>query len=546
MSDGPLLTMRNLRVVYPGDDGDFRAVRNVSFSLGRERLGIVGESGSGKSTTGRAIMGLIPYPGRVEADVMRLGDTDLTGLDEKGFRRLRGKRIAMVLQDPKFSLDPVMTVGKQIAETHRYHFRSSKQAARAAALEMLEAVHIRDPARVYDQYAHQVSGGMGQRIMIAMMLIAGPDILIADEPTSALDVSVQQQVLAIMDEMVKSRGMGLILISHNLHLVVIVLRPGAGDVRRPDRRGLRCRPVARSATSLHQGSARRPSRTRPPPRRTAAVAARSRMADRSSRRRGSRRLIELEGVSVTYGAGPLGTRRPRYIVSHSSRRRAGPGRRIRLRQIHRAARRRRPDPARRRKRGDQRPRIAQPASPRIPKNHPDGLPGPLRIAASQPDGRPDAQRADRHPPPRQRRESASWPPSPRSGLAASTATATPTNSAAASASAWPSHARLILEPKVLLLDEPTSALDVSVQAEILNLLTRLRRDHGLTMLMVSHDLAVIAHICDRIGVMHSGRLLEMTTAAALAEGRVTDPYSQQLLRANQGFDASGVVIDVTA
>jgi peptide/nickel transport system ATP-binding protein len=105
---------------------------------------------------------------------------------------------------------------------------------------------------------------------------------------------------------------------------------------------------------------------------------------------------------------------------------------------------------------------------------------------------------------------------------------------------------LILEPKVLLLDEPTSALDVSVQAEILNLLTRLRRDHGLTMLMVSHDLAVIAHICDRIGVMHSGRLLEMTTAAALAEGRVTDPYSRQLLRANQGFDASGVVAEVTA
>jgi peptide/nickel transport system ATP-binding protein len=219
MSDDPLLTVRNLRVVYPSDDGDFRAVRNLSFSLGRERLGIVGESGSGKSTTGRAIIGLIPYPGRVHAEEMRLGEVDLACLDEKGFRRLRGKRIAMVLQDPKYSLDPVMTVGKQIAETHRYHFSSGKQAARTAALEMLEAVHIRDPARVYNQYPHQVSGGMGQRIMIAMMLIANPDILIADEPTSALDVSVQQQVLAIMDEMVRSRGMGLILISHNLHLV---------------------------------------------------------------------------------------------------------------------------------------------------------------------------------------------------------------------------------------------------------------------------------------------------------------------------------------
>ena len=228
----PLLTVRNLRVTYPGDDGDMHAVRNVSFTLGRERLGIVGESGSGKSTTGRAIMGLVGHPGRIEADELRLGDTDLRGLDERGFRRLRGQRIAMVLQDPKYSLDPVMTVGRQIAETHRAHFRSTEREARRAALEMLQAVHIRDPERVYTMYPHQVSGGMGQRVMIAMMLIADPDILIADEPTSALDVTVQTQVLAIMDDLVRDRGMGLILISHNLNLVaafcdrVIVLYSG--------------------------------------------------------------------------------------------------------------------------------------------------------------------------------------------------------------------------------------------------------------------------------------------------------------------------------
>jgi peptide/nickel transport system ATP-binding protein len=215
----PLLTVRGLRVTYPGIEGDFRAVRNVGFTLGRERLGIVGESGSGKSTTGRAIMGLVAAPGRVEADELRLGDTDLRGLSERGFRKLRGKRIAMVLQDPKYSLDPVMSVGRQIAETHRTHLRSNARDARRAALEMLEAVHIRDPERVYGLYPHQLSGGMGQRAMIAMMLIAGPDILIADEPTSALDVTVQTQVLAILDDLVRSRGMGLILISHNLHLV---------------------------------------------------------------------------------------------------------------------------------------------------------------------------------------------------------------------------------------------------------------------------------------------------------------------------------------
>ncbi len=219
MSDTPLLTVRNLRVIYPGDEGDLVAVRNVSFDLGRERLGIVGESGSGKSTTGRAIMGLVASPGVVKADEMRLAGKDLTALDERGFRRLRGKKVAMILQDPKYSLDPVMSVGQQIAETHRCHFRSSAKAARAAALDMLAAVHIRDPERVYGLYPHQVSGGMGQRVMIAMMLIAGPDLLIADEPTSALDVTVQHQVLAIMDDLVRSRGMGLILISHNLHLV---------------------------------------------------------------------------------------------------------------------------------------------------------------------------------------------------------------------------------------------------------------------------------------------------------------------------------------
>lgn len=219
MTDAPLLTLRNLRVVYPGDEGDTHAVRNVSFTLGRERLGIVGESGSGKSTTGRAIMGLVPAPGRITAEVMRLGDIDLLKLNERGFRRLRGKRIAMVLQDPKYSLDPVMSVGHQIAETHRCHFRSSRKKARMAALDMLEAVRIRDPERVYALYPHQVSGGMGQRVMIAMMLIADPDLLIADEPTSALDVGVQEQVLAIMDDLVRRRGMGLILISHNLRLV---------------------------------------------------------------------------------------------------------------------------------------------------------------------------------------------------------------------------------------------------------------------------------------------------------------------------------------
>ena len=189
------------------------------MSFFSERLGIVGESGSGKSQTGRAILGLTAPEGRVTAKRLAFQGTDLMHCSAQQRRALRGGRIAMVLQDPKFSLNPVMTIGEQIVETLRAHSRVSAAEARRGALAALEAVQIDDPARVYRLYPHEVSGGMGQRAMIAMMLIANPELLIADEPTSALDVTVQLQVLAILDGLVRQRGMGLIFISHDLRLV---------------------------------------------------------------------------------------------------------------------------------------------------------------------------------------------------------------------------------------------------------------------------------------------------------------------------------------
>ncbi|SFO51164.1 peptide/nickel transport system ATP-binding protein [Cohaesibacter marisflavi] len=214
-----LVDVENLWVRFPTRTGLFDAVRGVSFSLGKERLGIVGESGSGKSMTGRALLRLIRKPGIVEADRMQILGHDVMSLPEKEMRKLRGRDISMVMQDPKYSLNPVMRVGEQIVETLSIHEKVDKKLARQKALEMLEAVVIRDPERVYDAYPHELSGGMGQRVMIAMMLIANPKILIADEPTSALDVSVQIQVLEIMDKLVRERGMGLIFISHDLRLV---------------------------------------------------------------------------------------------------------------------------------------------------------------------------------------------------------------------------------------------------------------------------------------------------------------------------------------
>ncbi|WP_112606808.1 ABC transporter ATP-binding protein [Rhizobium sp. WW22] len=255
-----LLTVENLKVRYPTRTGVIDAVRGVSFTLGRERLGIVGESGSGKSQTGRAIMGLTPPHGLVTADKLNFSGIDLLSISAKERRSLRGKRIAMVLQDPKYSLDPVMTIGRQITETLRTHEKVSKAEARDRAMAMLEAVQIRDPGRVYGLHPHEVSGGMGQRVMIAMMLIAGPELLIADEPTSALDVTVQLDVLKIMDKLVSERGMGLIFVSHDLRLVssfcdrVIVMYAGKvveelkaselNNAQHPYTRGLlNCMPV---------------------------------------------------------------------------------------------------------------------------------------------------------------------------------------------------------------------------------------------------------------------------------------------------------------
>ncbi|GLQ06107.1 ABC transporter ATP-binding protein [Sneathiella chinensis] len=213
------LTVEDLWVRFKTRYDMVEAVRGVSFSLGRERLGIVGESGSGKSMTGRALLGLVRPPGDVSATRIDFLGQDLHRLPEKKMRHIRGKEISMVMQDPKYSLNPVLTVGEQITEAYRLHNRVSQKIARAKALEMLEEVQIRDPERVYKAYPSELSGGMGQRVMIAMMLIPDPKVLIADEPTSALDVTVQLKILQLLDQLVEKRGMGLIFISHDLPLV---------------------------------------------------------------------------------------------------------------------------------------------------------------------------------------------------------------------------------------------------------------------------------------------------------------------------------------
>ncbi|MDR2319820.1 MULTISPECIES: ABC transporter ATP-binding protein [unclassified Pseudomonas] len=213
------LNVESLNVRFVNGKKVMHAVRDVSFTLGREKLAIVGESGSGKSTVGRSLLKLHPGSAQITAKALQFGDVDLLSASEKAMQKIRGQRISMIMQDPKYSLNPVVRVGDQIAEAYLAHHKASRSEARERVLQMLDKVHIRDPKRVYDLYPHEVSGGMGQRIMIAMMVITNPEVIIADEPTSALDVSVRQQVLNVLEELVVEQQMGLIFVSHDLNLV---------------------------------------------------------------------------------------------------------------------------------------------------------------------------------------------------------------------------------------------------------------------------------------------------------------------------------------
>ena len=217
-----VLEVENLRVTFPAGDGRrVAAVDGVSFSLDRgETLALVGESGCGKSLTSLSLLRLVPAPGRIEPDSrIRLADTDVLALEGDALRSIRGRRIGMIFQDPMTSLDPVFRVGDQIAEGILAHFRVSRREARERAVALLRETGIPDPAARADNYPHQLSGGMRQRVMIAIALAAEPEILVADEPTTALDVTVQAQILEVLDRLRAERGMAVLLITHDLGIV---------------------------------------------------------------------------------------------------------------------------------------------------------------------------------------------------------------------------------------------------------------------------------------------------------------------------------------
>ncbi|MGH8832733.1 MAG: ABC transporter ATP-binding protein, partial [Polaromonas sp.] len=215
-----LLEIENLSVEFPSQNGVMHAVDGISLSLEEgEVLGIVGESGSGKSVTMMALMGLVAYPGRVSADKLRFAGHDLLALSASERSKLTGKDVAMIFQEPTTSLNPCFTIGFQLTETIRLHLKLDRKAATRKAIELLEQVGIPAPESRLKAYPHQLSGGMNQRVMIAMAIACNPRLLIADEPTTALDVTIQAQILDLLRSLQKERGMALVLITHNMGVV---------------------------------------------------------------------------------------------------------------------------------------------------------------------------------------------------------------------------------------------------------------------------------------------------------------------------------------
>ncbi len=524
-----MIQVEDLTIEFPTERGARRVVDGVSFSLTRGKtLGIVGESGSGKSLTALALLGLVPRPGRVARGHIAFDGQDITHMDEAVWRRLRGRRIAMIFQDPSSALNPVFSVGDQIAEAYRLHHPVSRADARQRAIAALSEVGIADAAVRADAYPHQLSGGMRQRCMIAMALINEPDLLIADEPTTALDVTVQAQILALMREVQQRRNIGLVFISHNLAVVsemadeIVVMQ--AGHVVEQDSvERIFARAQHAYTRRLIEAVSLPPSLQRIEPGGETLID----VADLTKRfalktpglfGRSLGAVQALNGVSFDIRRGETFA-----IVGES-----GSGKSTlakTLLGLHAAdagaitidgtraaaAVNKRPKALRRRLQMVFQDPYAS-LNPRLTAGAAIAEPLIIHALGSQAEQTARVQEAaravgiDPH-------DLGKYPHEFSGGERQRIAIAR----------------AIVAEPDLILADEPLSSLDVSIQAQVIALLRSLKDRHGLTYLFISHDLAVVAHMADRVAVMYAGRIVEQASAESLF-ANPRHPYTNALLQ----------------
>ncbi|WRZ86949.1 ABC transporter ATP-binding protein [Streptomyces sp. NBC_01022] len=549
-TDTPLLAVQGLRIGYRTADGTHIAVDGLDLTAAAGRItAVVGESGSGKSSTAHALIGLLPAGGSVLGGSVRLQGEELTGLGERGWREVRGRRVGLIPQDPGVCLDPVKPVGSQVAEVLRVHGLATRRDAAARAVDLLAEAGLPDPAQRARQYPHELSGGMRQRVLIAIATAARPRLLVADEPTSALDVTVQRQILDHLQGVVTTTGTAMLLVTHDLavvadraqHVVVMsqarVVEAGPAeqvltdpqhpytrrlladaptiDARAPRRRGTEPANAPGDATAP-EGAAgtavpllRVTGLTRAFPVRGAAL----------SRRR-SRTAVDGVGFDLVRGetlglVGESGSGKSTTARMILGLERADSGTVLLdgadVTTVRGAARR---ALHRRIQVVYQNPYAS--LNPRFTVG--ELLTEPLRnhhIGAKEEWGGTVRRLLDdvALPAGMERRKAAELSGGQRQRVAIARA--------------------LALGPELLVCDEPVSALDVTVQARILELLIGLQERHGLSYLFISHDLAVVAQVSDRIAVMRDGRIVESGPADELLASP-THPYTKELLAAVPG------------
>lgn len=527
-----LLEVEHLRVVFDGSRGSVTAVDDVSLSVRRgETVAVVGESGSGKSVTARTIMGLSSPPGRIVGGTVTMDGQDLTGLSESDWGSIRGSRISMVFQDPMSSLNPTMKIGHQIEESLRMHAGLTGAAARDRAVELLDAVRIKEPARRVGEYPHQLSGGMRQRVMIALALSGGPDLLIADEPTTALDVTTQQQILELIGELQAEMGMAVMLITHDIAIAstfsdtIYVMNGGkvvesgtATEILTSPRDDYTRRlldSVLSMDSPVHAGLRQDTDDVS-----DVLLEVRDLEQEFSLSGPGAGKVRAIDGVSFTVKRGETLS-----IVGES-----GSGKSTTARAILQA-----PAPTSgsvvfdgtdlsalsrkelRKARADLQMVFQDPFSSLNPGwKVRDIVAEPMRVqgvgtakerAARVEElldlvGLDPARFADRTP------RQMSGGQAQRVGIARA----------------------LALRPKLVICDESVSSLDVTIQAQVLDLFKKLGAELGLTYRFIAHDLAVVRHISDRVGVMHKGRLVEIGSGVDIYEAPA-HPYTVDLLAA---------------
>ena len=558
-----LLDIRGLEIAFETRRGTVRAVNGIDLAVARgEILGVVGESGAGKSTIGNAVMGLLEPPGRRVAGEIRLAGEPVHDLPPEKMRRVRGKRIAMIFQDPQTSLNPLETIADQLVTTMRIHLGIGQRKARAKAIELLELVGIPEAASRVDEYPHQFSGGMRQRVVIALALCADPEVIIADEPTTALDVSIQAQILDLLRRLVRERGVGMILITHDMgviaetaHRVAVMYRgdvvetgPTAKVLGAPDH------PYTRSLVSAVPRPDMRIERFPVVEYIEKAEVSRAPFDVQThwlgqGRRFGGGEgpLLAVEGLTKTFRGGTMLRRRSFRAVDEVSFEiregesfgivgESGSGKSTIARLvtgIHPATagaiRFDGADLTQIRSRGEMNRHRRQmqmifqdpysSLNPRLKVG--DIVAEPIRFHGLAPAGEVRGIVADllEH-----------------VGLGARAALRFAHEFSGGQRQRISIARALATRPRFLICDEPTSALDVSIQAQILNLLKDLQDELGLTLMFISHDLPVIRQMCDRVGVMQGGRMLEIAETETLFETPRTD-YARHLLSLMPRLDA---------